>query len=174
MDKKRYKILNLLWAFALILGLFACGEVKKEEPVKPGSEKPVNENAYMRDDPKMVIAAELGDTAELQKLLNNKQDVNIQAKDGTTPLMAACKSGKLEAIKLLLKAGAKPDLRDEMGRSALMFAFKSGSKEAISLLLGAGAKLSVSDNSGKDPLNYAQEGKDKNIAFYEYVNKLYQ
>ncbi|KAK1835723.1 Inversin [Podospora conica] len=56
----------------------------------------------------------------------------------TTPLLLAAKSGKREAVRILLESGARASSRDVLGRSALFFASQSGDAELVALLLKSG------------------------------------
>ncbi len=66
-------------------------------------------------------------------------DVNVRDKDnyGMTLLMGACDENNLEWVKLLLKAGANPNLKDDDGETAMM---KTTSEEIKKLLKKYGAK----------------------------------
>jgi serine/threonine-protein phosphatase 6 regulatory ankyrin repeat subunit B len=54
----------------------------------------------------LADAARKGDLPRVKALLAAKADVNAQAVDGTTALMAASKNGHQEAVQLLKSAGA--------------------------------------------------------------------
>lgn len=65
------------------------------------------------------VAAIYGRPGIMQALLQNNRCVAlINAKDdeGRTPLLVACKAGRLVAARLLLKAGARVDVADHKGR----------------------------------------------------------
>lgn len=47
------------------------------------------------------------------RLLENNMNVNIEHQLGWTPLMVAAVNGKLEICKILLEAGADPNLTDK-------------------------------------------------------------
>ena len=59
-----------------------------------------------------------GDKATVQKLLQQKSDVNAQQIDGATALHWAVQSNDLQLADLLLRAGAKPAAREQAGRYA--------------------------------------------------------
>lgn len=54
-------------------------------------------------------------------LLDKQADVNIQGKDGETPLMMAAYSHQWEIMDLLIKAGADASIKDKHGKSALNY-----------------------------------------------------
>ena len=78
---------------------------------------------------------------------------------GRTPLLSLV-SGAVEstaALKILLEAGADPNLLDGPVRShALDYAARQGRADVSEILLSHGAKVNASDNQhGKTPLHYA-------------------
>jgi ankyrin repeat protein len=64
--------------------------------------------------------------------------------DGETPLMAASRSGRIDAVRLLLEAGADVNARDTYQRqTALMWAAAEGHTAVVQALLAAGADPNV-------------------------------
>lgn len=64
----------------------------------------------------------------------------------------------IEMMKLLLAAGADPDVDDvTTGTTSLMNASKNGHTDVVSLLLEYGADPDIIDNDGKTALIYAEE-----------------
>lgn len=97
------------------------------------------------------------DTALVVKLIGEGKDVNAPDQYGTTPLMAACRWGKLNMVRLLLQNGAKADEpRTGKGRTPLMVAcaYYSG-PEICGLLLKAGANINAQANDGSTALMLA-------------------
>jgi hypothetical protein len=86
-------------------------------------------------------AAALGETNRIAELINRGADVNWQdPKDQWTPLMAAAWGRWADVVKVLLKAGARMDLKNVSGDSALTYAVKSGDANVVRQLLAAAAK----------------------------------
>jgi ankyrin repeat protein len=96
------------------------------------------------------------DIPSLNVLINGKADLNkmvrcyfINSGPGTadpaknyderTPLMMAVESDKPEAIKILLAAGADPEVKDDGGHTALELAKDQGRKDVVPLLEAAAA-----------------------------------
>ena len=74
----------------------------------------------------------------MDKLLKQGVDVNgTVLRHGETPLMFAARTGRPEAVKLLLEAGAKVDAKETMRQTtALMWAAEQGHAEVVKLLVG--------------------------------------
>jgi ankyrin repeat protein len=84
-------------------------------------------------------AAEIGDVAAMEDAIDRGADVDgMDVFDGgSTPLIAAVRSGQVQAVKYLLKAGADPNLALPDRRTALKEA--TGHDEVKVLLIAAGA-----------------------------------
>lgn len=65
---------------------------------------------------------------------------------GVTPLMCASRSAQLGAVKVLLEAGAHPDLTDYSGFTALHAAAVAGATVVANVLLSAGADPDASSD----------------------------
>ena len=63
-------------------------------------------------------AVKRNDTAAVQHLLERGTEVDAMDADGLTPLMLACMTLQEENIRLLVQAGADPDVRNPRGTSA--------------------------------------------------------
>jgi ankyrin repeat protein len=73
-------------------------------------------------------------------------------------------SCRLEEIKLLLEAGADPNLPDNYGHTVLMAAACYGHSEAVDLLLKAGAKSALKDRYGHTAAYYAAQSQHLELA----------
>ena len=67
-------------------------------------------------------AATNGHLQVMQLLLDNHAYIDAESPNGTTPLMMAAHYGTVEAVKLLLQAGADPMLKNIQSLSAIDFA----------------------------------------------------
>lgn len=97
------------------------------------------------------------DTALVVKLITEGKDVNAPDQNGTTPLMAACRWGKLNMVRILLQHGAKADEpRTAKGRTPLMVAcaYYSG-PDICGLLIKYGANVNAQANDGSTALMLA-------------------
>jgi ankyrin repeat protein len=50
----------------------------------------------------------------MQYLLDHGADVNVQNKDGITPLLHSVRLNNLESMDFLLRRGANPDIRSHV------------------------------------------------------------
>ena len=86
-------------------------------------------------------AAARGETARIGELIACGGNVNWQdPKDQWTPLMAAAWSRWAEVVAILLKAGARMNIKNVSGDSALTYAVKSGDANIVRQVLTAAAK----------------------------------
>ena len=70
-------------------------------------------------------------------------------------LIEATKESDIEAVKLLIGAGANVNAKSVAGHTALMIANWVGDKEIAELLIGAGAEVNAIDNEGVTALMFA-------------------
>jgi len=73
-------------------------------------------------------AGSFGDLDSVQVLLSAGAEVNVQDKNGMTPLMWAARWGDAPRVEALVEAGAKVAVRDNNGKSALDWARGRGGK----------------------------------------------
>ena len=81
--------------------------------------------------------------------------------------MAVCRSGNVEALKLMLNQGARVNSKDGASVTPLHIAAGAGHVEIIELLLNAGARIEAKDNEGYTPLMRAIT--DKRLAAVQYL-----
>ena len=82
----------------------------------------------------LTNAVTSGDERAVSALLANGVDVNESTSGGQTALILAVIFGHTNLVKLLVKAGADPHLRDNLGLNAIEWAKRRGSKDALELL----------------------------------------
>jgi len=84
--------------------------------------------------------------------------LNLEEKvlpDGWTPLMHACRSGKVADVRTLLGLGANPNTRDRHGNSPLHKAAVAGACDKLRMLIEHGADMECSNRYGRTPLHEA-------------------
>lgn len=79
-------------------------------------------------------AATGGHLAIMELLLEHHAYIDAESPNGTTPLMMAAQYGSIDAVKLLLAAGADPRLKNRLGLSAIDFAYRVNRAEAAELI----------------------------------------
>ncbi|CAE7729113.1 Tanc2 [Symbiodinium pilosum] len=94
---------------------------------------------------------------EVEALLAVRQDPNETAWVGSTALVAAAGSGRMQIISALIDAGADRNQTDHNGRSPLWAAAENGHLDAVRYLIAAGADTEKADKHGSSPLSVASE-----------------
>ena len=101
-------------------------------------------------------AAERGDRAAVQALLQQAADVNAAQADGSTALHWAALDGDVEMTRMLLYAGANVNASSRLGGyRPLHLAARNGRAAVVQVLLDAGAGPNVTDAHGTTPLMLA-------------------
>jgi ankyrin repeat protein len=103
-------------------------------------------------DLRLVDAFADRNTALAHALLKERIDVNAARADGVTALLWAARWDDRDALKLLLRAGARVNAADDHGVTALMLACENGSEPAVNQLLDAGADPNAAQANGLTPL----------------------
>jgi ankyrin repeat protein len=93
------------------------------------------------------------DAAKARLLIEHGANVNIQSKQGRTPLMlAALRDGGSDIVALLLAKGADVKAKDNRGDTALGLAAETGDAAIMRLLLDKGADVNGRNRKGETPL----------------------
>lgn len=123
------------------------------------------------------LYAKMSETKAMSALINAGADVNAKAITGLTPLHYALQTnpkflylhwhseeerkrlvdayGKLNALALLIDAGAYVNAKDNARRTPLHIAVVEGDYPAAKALLDAGADIAATDKNGRTPADYA-------------------
>ncbi len=99
-----------------------------------------------------ISAVKRGDAVEVSGWLKRGMDPNTIDPTGLPVLHLAARDGSLEAVKVILAAGANIDRRTVAGESALMLASIQGHKDVVNLLIQKEAQI---NHPGWTPLIYA-------------------
>ncbi len=92
-----------------------------------------------------------GDRQAFKKMVGeDPKAANLKGLGGSTPLMYAALYGDSDSVRLLLKSGADPNIRNEAGATALMWAV--GDLEKTRLLLDGGADANARSDDDRTPL----------------------
>jgi len=100
----------------------------------------------------LLIEAETGNIAQVQKLLDEGADPNIKNSIEETALMWASLNGHTSIVKLLLNSGADPNIQDTYRSTALIWA---SSYDIVKLLLNSGANPNIQNNNEDTALMWA-------------------
>ena len=107
------------------------------------------------------VAAMMSDVRVLEHLISFKVNLNAYDEEGRTPLSVLCMSGDMDdvgesedsgrvpALKLMLRAGANPNLRDKDKEFPLSWAVFSDKDALAKALLEGGADPNIRDEFGR-------------------------
>ncbi|XP_056466285.1 pre-mRNA splicing regulator USH1G-like [Gadus chalcogrammus] len=84
-----------------------------------------------------------------------RRDLNAPDEDGMTPTLWAAYHGNLEALRLIVGRGGKPDNCDMWGNTPLHLAAANGHHNCLSFLVAFGANVWCLDNDYHTPLDMA-------------------
>jgi ankyrin repeat protein len=105
----------------------------------------------------LVRAAERGDVAEVECLLDRGANIEARDENGNTPPVAAAGNGHREVVECLLDRGADIEAyiearRGRGGRTALIAAAREGHGEVVECLLDRGADIEGQGEHGRTAL----------------------
>jgi uncharacterized protein len=103
-------------------------------------------------DLRLVDAAKAGDKKAVAALLKEKVDVNATQPGGATALAWAAERANDEIARLLLAAGAKPDIANDYGETPLTLACANGDGLLVQQLIDAGANARAARWNGETAL----------------------
>ncbi len=88
-----------------------------------------------RKPPSICEAAKRGDLKTVEALLKKNPDlVNAKNNDGDTPLIGACRVGRVDVVKLLITAGANIETEGRGSTTRLSAAAQGGFSEVEGML----------------------------------------
>uniref|UniRef100_A0A6Q2ZMG4 Uncharacterized protein n=1 Tax=Esox lucius TaxID=8010 RepID=A0A6Q2ZMG4_ESOLU len=76
-------------------------------------------------------------------LLHRGASVNCQDESGRTALSYACEKGYLDAVKILVRNNADPEMVDAWGNTALMYAAVAGHSPVVAFLVRVFKRLGL-------------------------------
>jgi ankyrin repeat protein len=108
--------------------------------------------AWAGEDTRLAEAAMRRDVAAINKLLDEKVDVNAPGPDGTPALHWLVRVDDFENARRLIRAGADASKPNRYGVTPMQLACANGNATMIALLLEAGADPNVVDRQGETAL----------------------
>ena len=110
----------------------------------------------------MYLASKQADVAAMQELLREGSPVDYQNEHGESSVYACAEfqieghgAQHVQALELLVSAGANLDLCDSLGTSPLMIAAWYGHHSIVKILLDAGADVTTTNQEGRDAAYFA-------------------
>ena len=119
----------------------------------------------------LMLATSYGNKKSVELLLDNRADINAQRKDGATALQLAIENGNIDIAKLLLQAGANPNIeRYGADLCTPLIAAIHGRhfKLADDLINKYSADVNIESSNGWTALTYAIAAHN-NIEFFDLV-----
>lgn len=114
-----------------------------------------SESTLPADRNSLIEAAKNGEAPLLERLLDGGASVDSIDDYGKTLLMIAAEAGQTEAVKILLKFGAKIDaVSSSCHFTAFMYAAQEGHGAILEILIKAGADVNLTCPNGLSALSY--------------------
>jgi ankyrin repeat protein len=95
----------------------------------------------------LMWAANKGNTAMINALVEAKADINGEDNKGNTALIWAADKGQADAVKVLIKSGARVNAINNNGETVLMCAVYGKNINVINALIEAGADVNAGEGS---------------------------
>ena len=145
------------------------GDTDPKFPLKlhapPGLEEVLEAEATIAEDTpagRLVAAARAGDAERVRQLLAEGIAPDVEEpKNGHRALHQAAEAGEIEAVEVLLDAGAEVDALDGAGMTALMRAAVPAAVPVGKRLLAGGAEVNARSASGETALTQVVGGSFK-------------
>jgi len=158
---KKPEIANLITEFVDNLTLFeACAVGKLDAATLLIFQNPNSVNDFSDDGfSPLGLACYFGHEELVQFLILKGADVNLASKNGFNvfPIHSAVAANNFNITKMLLDAGAYPNVCQKAGLAPLHTAAQLGNIELIILLLEHGAEVTLRMEGGKLPADLAAE-----------------
>lgn len=113
----------------------------------------MNARKRKKSQKRLMSAVVWGTSARVARLLRGGADPNRPDRDGSTPLYRASVQGNAEIVRVLLAAGARPDVESGTGDEGLPLCAAAvwGHDATVRELLAAGADPALREDHGAGP-----------------------
>ncbi len=108
----------------------------------------------MESDPLSAVLREIATLPDFSGV--DVPSVAMRSSEGTTPLHIAALRGDRNAVRVLLDAGADPNVEDQRGCTPLHEALKAPHLQVARMLVAAGGQLDARSRDGVSPREMAQ------------------
>ncbi|PRP89756.1 hypothetical protein PROFUN_00098 [Planoprotostelium fungivorum] len=124
----------------------------RQAPASPTAKGPAT-----KENGKFVSDAGAGRHTTVQAMLEAGADPNsVDFQTGNSGLIAASETNHFDVVRLLVEAGANPNLRNRRGKTALHYTVENRYDKLTRYLVEeAGADVNIVDNTNKTPLQLA-------------------
>ncbi|WP_353282457.1 ankyrin repeat domain-containing protein [Wolbachia endosymbiont (group A) of Myopa testacea] len=175
-DANRLNVVNLLLdRGANLKATDMYGKTSLDLAIQKGYEDIVEvlKQKQLNLDKELLIAAEKVDLEKVRESIRRGANVNIQDRQGWTPLFWAIQKNNFNIIELLLDNSADIKVKDNEGWTPLHWAVSLGSLDIVEHLVERGADVNASTADGRTPLDIARDKGYNNIVNYleEELNK---
>jgi serine/threonine-protein phosphatase 6 regulatory ankyrin repeat subunit B len=102
-----------------------------------------------------VSQSEAEDASIVELLLDARARANVENEEGVTPVMRACRQGKVAAVLALLAQDANISNTDRDGGTCLMKAAFGGQTRILEMLMGDGGNAELMDKGKRTALHHA-------------------
>jgi hypothetical protein len=100
-------------------------------------------------------AAEAGDKAEVERLVDKGAAVDVKNKEGDTPLHLASWKGHIDVVEFLIAKGANVNAKSDNRKTSLHLASWGGHIDVVKLLIAKAANVNAKNNNRETPLHKA-------------------
>ena len=120
--------------------------------IKRGAD--VNDGTNSNGFTPLMMASQYGYIDSLLVFIKSGALLNIQDQYGCSALEYACQGGRVQCVRLLIKAGASVNMvNNTYGSTCLIVAAENGHTDIVQLLIDSGAELEIADKlTGITPL----------------------
>jgi hypothetical protein len=109
----------------------------------------------LKPTPALVVAAEQGNLAKVEKLLKCGADINSRGKRRQTALQEALLNDHFQLALWLIDRGADVNVADKWGNTPLSTAVMAANVACVKRILAAGVNVNTADKEGVTPLMWA-------------------
>ncbi len=101
----------------------------------------------------LTLAASLGYSTEIERLINAGAEVDVETSEGVTPLYFAVTNRKLDAVKMLVNYGADVNKVSILQETPLLISLKNKDLEIAEALIRGGAEINYQYRNGVTALH---------------------